>query len=176
MMEEHLFKIAMVGEPGVGKTTAIARFVNGRFNSDTKSTLGVDFSLKHVSIKLDETDYKTTLQIWDIAGEHRYRDLMAIFISGTKGLLLVFDNMNSLESLQEWLEVLDSHIPIKEIPKILISTKDDLNPTLDDNTIRIFISDYNVSKYFTTSSVTGKNIEEMFERISQLAMIPSLLA
>ena len=176
MLEEHLFKIAMVGEPGVGKTTAINRFVNGKFKSNTKSTIGVDFSLKHVPVNLDKKNYETTLQIWDIAGERRYRELMSMYISGTKGLILVFDNMESLDSLQEWLEILSTHISIKDIPKILVSTKNDLNPIFDNNLIRAFILDYNVSKYFPTSAVTGKNIEEMFERISQLIMLPSLFA
>jgi small GTP-binding protein len=173
-MEEHIYKVAIIGNIGVGKTAALARFVHGRFISDTRPTLGVDFSLKHITFNSDDPvpATKITLQIWDIAGEQRFRELIPYYISGVKGIILVFDctSMKTLESLHEWINVIRSFIDPYTIPLILISSKNDLESNIDTNILSKFMNIYKINEYYETSSITGKNIEAVFRKIGILIL------
>ncbi|MHA2105240.1 MAG: Rab family GTPase [Candidatus Hodarchaeales archaeon] len=173
-MEECVYKVAIIGDIGVGKTAALARFVHGRFISDTRPTLGVDFSLKHLTFNLDDTGHVTevTLQIWDIAGEQRFRELIPYYITGVKGIILAFDStsMRTLESLHEWINVIKSFIDPHTIPLILISTKNDLESSTDTSILSKFMNIHKIKEYFETSSVTGKNIEAVFRKIGILIL------
>ena len=161
----------VIGDINVGKTTAIARFVDGKFITDTRSTIGVDFSLKHMSIDVDEENSKVVpvaLQIWDVAGEQKFRQILPYYIQGTKGLVLVFDNNSTLGSLHEWLKMIGEHLDAINIPKVLISAKSDLNPDLDKNLIGSFLKKFKMAHYFATSSKLGDNIDPAFVKLSQL--------
>ncbi|OLS21309.1 MAG: Transforming protein p29 precursor [Candidatus Heimdallarchaeota archaeon LC_3] len=176
-MEELIYKVAIIGEIAVGKTTALARFVSGRFVSDTRSTIGVDFSLKHLVFNLDDTnDVQTeiTLQIWDIAGESRFRELLPYYVTGIKGIILTFDStsMKTLDSLHDWITVIGKHLNLDNMPLILISTKHDLDSNIDHDAVKTFCDKYVISDYFQTSSVSGKNIETVFRNLSELILNP----
>lgn len=171
-MSESLFvfKVIIAGDSGVGKTAAVSRFVDGRFVSNTKSTIGVDFSLKNVNIGLEsQKEAQIALQIWDVAGESRFRSILPYYIAGTQGLILAFDGtaMMTLDRLNEWLEVIGLYLTEK-IPMILISTKNDLSPTIDDSGVKAFMEKHGVSEYFTTSSLSGENINTAFRSLTGL--------
>ncbi|OLS21181.1 MAG: hypothetical protein HeimC3_36810 [Candidatus Heimdallarchaeota archaeon LC_3] len=173
MIREDTFKIMFVGELDVGKTSAIKRFVDGTFMANLKSTIGVDFSFKRISVEVNhpEQEQKTAaLQIWDVAGEKRFRDILPFYISGMKGVILTFDSTSllTLVSLHDWLDLIGKYINLKTIPLILISTKHDLKLNISDKEIYQFMKKYNIGYYYQTSSVTGKNIEAVFEKVTQL--------
>ena len=176
-MEERIFKVAIIGEIAVGKTTALARFVSGRFVSDTRSTIGVDFSLKHLIFNLDDSnniETEITLQIWDIAGESRFRELLPYYVTGIKGIILTFDStsMKTLDSLHDWITVINKHLELDNMPLILISTKHDLESNVDKEAVKKFCDQYQIFDYFQTSSVTGKNVEAVFRKLSDLILNP----
>jgi small GTP-binding protein len=163
----------VIGDFNVGKTTAIARFVDRRFVSDTRSTIGVDFSLKHLKINLDESDkyfVPVALQIWDVAGEQKFREILPYYIQGTRGLILVFDNHESLESLNEWIRIINTHLNVNLIPKVIISTKQDLELNINLKKVAKFMKNANITDYFKTSSKTGANIDQAFEKLGQLIL------
>ncbi|OLS21608.1 MAG: hypothetical protein HeimC3_34550 [Candidatus Heimdallarchaeota archaeon LC_3] len=173
MIKEDTFKIMFVGELDVGKTSVIKRFVDGTFNADLKSTIGLDFSFKRISVKVDYPGHEqktTALQIWDVAGEKRFRDILPLYVIGMKGAILTFDSTSllTLASLHDWLDLIGKYINLKTIPLILISTKHDLKPNINDKEVYQFMKEYNIGYYYRTSSVTGKNIEAVFEKITQL--------
>ncbi|MHA1992747.1 MAG: Rab family GTPase [Candidatus Hodarchaeales archaeon] len=173
-MDGFVFRVAVIGEPGVGKTSLISRFTTGKFNYDTSSTIGVDFALKYVPIHVDNRSLLATLQIWDFAGEPRFRNVIAPYIPGTSGVILVFDNMKSLDALHEWIEIISIYINLDEIPLLLISTKSDFPTILNQEIIDEFVRDYQITNYYATSSLTGKNVEETFKRISQLTIVSEI--
>lgn len=172
-MEEQIVKLLVVGEFNVGKTSAIIRYVDGKFKNDTKSTIDVDFSLKHLRVsdqgKLKE-QIPVSLQIWDIAGEHKFREIFPIYIEGTKGVILVFDGnlISTLEALHDWIKIINIYINLKNIPIILISTKQDLKPEIDFKLVDNFKRRYNIKEYIQTSAKSGEKVDFIFTKISQL--------
>ncbi|OLS26741.1 MAG: GTPase KRas precursor [Candidatus Heimdallarchaeota archaeon LC_3] len=168
--DDHILKILVIGELGVGKTTAISRFVDGKFISNMKSTIGVDFSLKHLKYHENGKDIaNVALQIWDVAGEKRFRDILPVYIQGTKGIIATFDStsFNTLEALVDWFDKIDSLIKIDGIPIILMSTKHDLNPNMDTEIVKRFKEKNGLFNYFQTSSVSGENIEDVFYSLAK---------
>ena len=167
----YVFKVIIAGDSGVGKTAAVSRFVDGRFISNTKSTIGVDFSLKNVNLDLDssKSEVQVALQIWDVAGESRFRSILPYYIAGTQGLILAFDGTAppTLDRLNEWLEVIGLYLSEK-IPMILISTKNDLNPNINHDAVKSFMGQHEVLEYFATSSLSGENINTAFRALTEL--------
>ncbi|OLS22848.1 MAG: Transforming protein p29 precursor [Candidatus Heimdallarchaeota archaeon LC_3] len=166
----YVFKVIIAGDSGVGKTAAVSRFVDGRFVSNTKSTIGVDFSLKNVNIDVDsQKEAQIALQIWDVAGESRFRSILPYYIAGTQGLILAFDGSAppTLDRLNEWLEVIGLYLSEK-IPMILISTKNDLSPNINHDAIKSFMGKHDIINYFATSSLSGENINTAFRSLTEL--------
>jgi Ras-related protein Rab-1A len=167
----YVFKVIVAGPSQVGKTCLVQRFVDGVFLPDTKSTIGVDFSLKNVS--LEDPDLGLTervaLQIWDMAGEERFRSILPYYIAGTQGIILVFDitNPESLGSLGEWIEVIKTYLP-GNIPMVLLSAKNDLEPKVTDENVQEFLTNSSVPLYFKTSSYNGDNVNEAFTQLTKM--------
>lgn len=167
-----VFKILVVGEKNVGKTTLIRRYVDGKFMDVAMATIGVDFSLKTVELDKEAgaSENELTLQIWDIAGENRFRAILPSYIVGTEGVILAFDATEdeTLEKLDEWIEILNKHSQ-KELLFILISTKNDIVNFNKQNLIKKFKEVHpDIKFYLPTSSKTGLNVEEIFKILGSL--------
>lgn len=95
-----LLKIIILGDSGVGKTSLMNQYVNKRFSSQYKATIGADFLTKEVMI--DEK--LVTLQIWDTAGQERFQSLGVTFYRGADACILVYDitSEKSFEQLNSW--------------------------------------------------------------------------
>ncbi|MFW9867955.1 MAG: Rab family GTPase [Candidatus Thorarchaeota archaeon] len=121
------YKICIVGDFGVGKTTLLHRYLERRFKSDVQSTIASNFFVKH--LKIPNVKSLVTLQIWDLAGQERYKWLRQAFYKGAKGIIFVFDLIRepTFDHLKNWkVEVEDT---IGVVPNILIGNKVDLlNP------------------------------------------------
>ncbi len=94
------FKIVLLGDGAVGKTSLRSKFMGEGFEADYMLTIGVDFATKDVS--KDGKNFKA--QIWDLAGQERFKFLQEKFLKGTQGILFVYDvnRMDSLESAIDW--------------------------------------------------------------------------
>ena len=164
MESSVVLKIITAGDGGVGKTTLLHRYVEGRFETDTKMTLGVEFALKTIDMK----DNAVTLQLWDFSGQEHLRFMLERYVYGANGALFVVDLDNigrSLRNVEIWWNLLNKH---GRIPIILIGTKFDL---IEDNTDRIELSKTSISymqekydfiDYVETSSKTGRNVDHAF--------------
>ena len=86
-MSKKIFKIITAGEGGVGKTTLLYRYVQGKFLTNTKATLGVDFFWKEFNTKDEQID----LQLWDFGGQKSFRHILKSYVSGANGALLLFE-------------------------------------------------------------------------------------
>ncbi|KAH8306579.1 hypothetical protein KR018_002851, partial [Drosophila ironensis] len=104
---KHMFKILILGDSGVGKTSLLQRFSDGCYSSTSEATVVTDF--KVVAVELDGCPVK--LQIWDTAGEERFRSLFPAYYRQAQGALLVYDitGAPSFRSLDSWLVELDRH-------------------------------------------------------------------
>ena len=84
---DHIFKILLIGDSGVGKSNLLSRFTKDEFSKDSKSTIGVEFATR--SIQVDGKTIKA--QVWDTAGQERYRAITSAYYRGAVGALLVYD-------------------------------------------------------------------------------------
>ena len=169
----NIYKILVIGAKQVGKTTAIHRYVDKKFVSRTSPTIGVDFSIKAVHLTPSATlaiPASVTLQLWDIAGESKYRMILPYYVAGTHGVLLACDSTNpvTLVQLEEYLKILAVYLDLVHLPMILISTKHDLPATLKLADIQNFTKQYMIHEYLPTSSVTGLNIDTAFQHMGQV--------
>ena len=157
---EYLFKILLVGNSNVGKSSLFLRFVDEIWKENFVPTIGVDFKIK--SIKIDNKIIK--LQIWDTAGQERFRSILSSYYKGANGILLLYDitNVNSFKNLSNWLIDIEKNSS-KNVKKILIGNKCDLNELrkIPINKGKEFADTYNM-KFIETSAKNNVNINECF--------------
>ena len=159
-----VFKVLIAGDKAVGKTTLIRRYVDGLFLDDTQATIGVDFSLKNMVSE----DLNYVLQIWDIAGEEKFRSILPNYLIGTHVVILAFNTKKELDNLANWLEAFTYYL--NDCPFFLISTKSDLGVLVSKNAIDDFVTNNNFEEYFETSSKSSKNVAKVFNAVGNLLL------
>lgn len=87
---DYLYKIVLLGDSGVGKSNILSRFTRNEFELDTKTTIGVEFATK--SVRMQGKTIKA--QVWDTAGQDRYRAIATAYYRGAVGAFLVYDITN----------------------------------------------------------------------------------
>ncbi len=121
---DFLFKVVMIGEHGVGKTQLIGRYTKNEFDMHSKTTIGVEFTSHSVMF-----DSKVIgAQLWDTAGEEKYKSLTSIYYKGAVGALLVYDitRKDTFDRIcSQWLVELEKFSD-PNIVSILIGNKCDL--------------------------------------------------
>ena len=161
-----LFKIVIVGDGGVGKSTMIQRLLTGLFIAQ-KITIGTDLATYNFQIN-DTLTVK--LQIWDFAGERRFRLFLPNYARGATGCLLCYDitRQASFQSLEEWYDIVSNNAnnPVY----LLVGEKLDLaeiRRSVDHSQAEIFKDKYNLDYFFETSSKNGENNKEIFKTLTR---------
>lgn len=164
---EPKFKIGLVGESGVGKSCLLVRWVDDQFfTEDDKFTIGVDYKFKQITIK----DKSIKLQIYDTAGQERFRTVTASFYRGAHGILLVFDltQKDSFETrVEEWLKEIKSYTP-DNTPIVLVGNKCDLKEkrAINYETAKAWADEHNL-QYIETSAKDATNVNEAFTSLAE---------
>ena len=165
MPQKFILKILTAGDGGVGKTTLLHRYVEGKFSAETKMTIGVEFFLKETEIDSKQC----TLQLWDFGGQERFRFLLESYVLGAKGALLMFDltRMSSLQNLEQWLNIVRKGDP--NLPVLFVGTKLDLGEEIqvDDDYAKTFLKEYNLIDFLKISSKTGEHVSDAFNILTQ---------
>ncbi len=168
MPRSFVLKIIIMGDGGVGKTTLLIRYMEGKFVNDTSLTIGVQFYSKNVKIGNDNV----TLQLWDFAGQDQFRYMLKDYVIGVKGAILMFDltRFQTLGNLEEWINLCRRDNP--DLPIILIGGKAELTNdiTIEDNYPLQLIEELNLFDYIKVSSKTGRNVNEAFETLVKKIM------
>jgi Ras-related protein Rab-43 len=99
---DFLFKIVLVGDPGVGKTCVVKRYKDGVFSERQANTIGVDFTLKNIEVD----GKKIKLQIWDTAGQERFRTITQSYYRNSNGVILCYDisKLDSFHNMRRWFD------------------------------------------------------------------------
>ena len=158
-MSDYILKICLLGEAKVGKTTLVYRFIENKFRTDFRNTLGVNLLKKTVKIG----DATVVTQIWDLGGQEPFKKLRKLYLEGAEGALLLFDvtNQQSFTKLGEWIS------SFREVhgdkPVVLIGNKIDLkeNIIIDQSQAERYANENNMSLVLT-SAKTGVNVEKSF--------------
>ncbi|TFY82679.1 hypothetical protein EWM64_g1333 [Hericium alpestre] len=160
---DYLFKVVLIGDSGVGKSNLLSRFTRNEFNIETKSTIGVEFATRTISV-----DGKTLkAQIWDTAGQERYRAITAAYYRGAVGALLVYDIAKhaTYVNVTRWLKELRDHAD-SNIVIMLVGNKSDLKHlrAVPTEEAKAFATENGLS-FIETSALDASNVESAFQTI-----------
>ncbi len=168
-VRKYCFKIAVIGDSQVGKTSLMDKFTKSSFDGDYSKTLGVRISMLDSEIEGN----MIRLLFWDIAGREDYHFFLHQHFKETQAALLVFsleDNdlgKESFNHILEWYgEVLKN---CGKIPIFLIANKVDLvdDNKLDESKIKNLVEENNFRGYSLTSSLYGSSVVKIFKVISE---------
>ena len=158
--EDYKLKIVIVGDSGVGKTNLIRRFTYNEFNSNSKATVGVEFSSK--AYKINDKIFK--IEMWDTAGQERYKSMTAAYYKGAKGALIVYDTTNAktFENVEKWLSEIKEKTS-KDIKLIILGNKIDLKDNKDVSTEQALTKAKELGvPLMETSALDSTNVKEAF--------------
>lgn len=167
--EIYTFKVVLFGDSQTGKTTLAHRFLTNLFKADITMTLGVEFLLKQV----DMDNINVKLQIWDFAGEERFRFLFPSYIKGANGAIFMYDitNYASLAHVDDWFEIVDKEIDY-DFPIIFVGGKTDLMHLKEVSTRRAMevANSKGADGFIECSSKNGENIHKIFHLLTKLIL------
>ncbi|KAJ8410889.1 hypothetical protein AAFF_G00188460 [Aldrovandia affinis] len=157
---DHLFKIVLIGNAGVGKTCLVRRFTQGLFPPGQGATIGVDFMIKTVEINGE----KVKLQIWDTAGQERFRSITQSYYRSANALILTYDITceDSFRCLPEWLREIEQYAS-SAVVTVLVGNKIDL--TEKREVLRERAEEFAEAQsmlYLETSAKESDNVEKLF--------------
>ena len=157
---DHLFKLLLIGDSGVGKSCLLLRFSDDTYTDSYISTIGVDFKIKTIEI-----GGKTIkLQIWDTAGQERFRTITSSYYRGAHGIIVVYDvtDQTSFSNVKQWLQEIDRYA-CENVNKLLVGNKCDLTTkkVVDYNTAKEFADGLGIS-FMETSAKNSSNVADTF--------------
>jgi Ras-related protein Rab-6A len=152
-------KVVFIGNPTAGKTSLLNRICNDKFDPNYDSTIGVDFFNK--TIFYNETIFK--LQLWDSAGQEKYRALIPSYIRGASLIFLIYDlnHKESFEAINNWLGFVNQYTNKAQVKLVLVGNKNDLERKVTTEEGKNFAKKEGML-FFETSAKTGDGVIEMF--------------
>ena len=163
MSDDTVYKVLLLGDSSVGKTCVLLRYCDKTFQEAHLSTIGLDYRLKTMTL---ENGKNIKLQIWDTAGQDRFRAITKNYYKGANGIILIYDvtNLQTYENVKNWI----NQIKEEANPNVVIylaGNKIDVNEEL--RVVRTeegqkIADEYNLA-FYETSAKSGININEIFE-------------
>ena len=162
---EITLKLLIVGGSGVGKTNFLNMFLNNKFNQNYFSSTGIDLQKKIMNIK----NKKVRIQIWDTAGQEKYKSITKNLFLKVMGTLVLYDitNEESFTKLKEWVELIKEEC-VRHIKILIIGNKSDLESqrAIDKEDAMKYANEEKV-QYIECSSKTGENVEKAIIMLSE---------
>ena len=160
------FKIVLIGNPSVGKTSIFTKFITGQFTQNYKSTITVEFRTKY--LKVDKNLF-VKLNLWDTCGTEIFRAVTKQYYKGAHAIILVFDltDQNSFNDLKsKWLKDVKNYAD-KDIQILIVGNKLDLieERKVSESEPINFCREKGF-KYIEASAKEGTNILKIFEELS----------
>ena len=163
-LEIFEYKIILVGDPGVGKTSILTKFVTNEYQPVYSSTIGVEFKLKDIHIN----NNCARLKIWDTCGQEKFRAITRQYFKNSNGVFIVFDltNKDTIKRLNVWMKDINDNVS-NDFFVFLIGNKVDIK----DRDISIseeakqFANNQKIN-YYEVSAKTGSGIYNVFEKMA----------
>ena len=161
---EYCFKLVMLGDSGVGKTSLVKYEINNQFIKNTDSTIIFEHSFKNFNI----LQKIVRLQIWDTCGQEIYHSSMKNFYRSALGIIVVFslESLDSFYNVNKWIEEIHNNNTEDSI-LVLIGNKLDLTKprTIPKELIDDYCNKCGIENYFEASAKTGENVHEIFNNL-----------
>jgi len=164
--KDFVFKITVIGDGGVGKTSLIKKYTKGSFKKEYIKTLGAQFS------KYDEKIENSAVKLffWDIAGQKEFSFMRPTFYKGSKAAIIVYSLApkeidDSFKHISEWHEDIKKYCG--NIPIVLFGNKMDLvnDEELDESNVKEIVDKRDFLGYYKTSAKTGNGVYKAFQAI-----------
>ena len=164
MNDDSVYKVLLLGDSSVGKTCFLLKYTDKVFNEVYMSTIGLDYRLKTLTLKSGK---KVKLQIWDTAGQDRFRTITKNYYKGANGIILIYDvtNSDTYENVENWI----SQIKEEASPNVviyLVGNKIDMEDKRKVTTEEgQKIANENNLPFLETSAKSDININETFDNL-----------
>ncbi|CAO2598957.1 Ras-related protein Rab-13, partial [Lemmus lemmus] len=168
---DHLFKLLLIGDSGVGKTCLIIRFAEDNFNSTYISTIGIDFKIRTVEIE----GKRIKLQVWDTAGQERFKTITTAYYRGAMGIILVYDitDEKSFENIQNWMKSIKENASAG-VERLLLGNKCDMEAKrkVQKEQADKLAREHGI-RFFETSAKSSMNVDEAFNSLARDILLKS---
>jgi len=175
---DHLLKLVLVGDTGVGKSSLLIRFTDGIFDDSQTATIGVDFKLAMMNIARK----RCKICIWDTAGQERFRTLVSSYYRGAHGIIFVYDvtRPESFHGLKAWMTEIETYLPNggADVVKLLVGNKIDkaVDRAVSTKEGEAWARAHGML-FLESSAKSAENVKECFQEVvARVLESPVLLA
>jgi small GTP-binding protein len=163
---DPLLKLLLIGESSVGKSCLLLRYADNKFQESFFTTVGIDFKVRAVTVD----NLKVRLQVWDTAGQEKFRTITKAYYRGAHGILLVFDvsNADTFAQCQGWMNSISENLS-DPVVIVLVGNKCDLVDKIEvtEKEAKTWADGMDVL-YFQTSALNGEGIKEMVYELLEI--------
>jgi len=169
-LDQWIFKLVLLGDHAVGKTSLINQYMDKMFEEDYKPTIGVNIIQKTIELKQIKSNVR--LILWDIAWQEKYQKFRQYYFEGCVGALLVYDitRETTFENIKsKWYKDFKQYVETKNHTYVLIGNKNDLENErcVANNDGKNLADAIGATDFIETSAKQGKNVEKAFLRLVQ---------
>jgi small GTP-binding protein len=169
---DSTIKCIFIGDAGVGKSSIIERYINDTFSNIGNTTVGVDYFVKYVTldngIENNKKQHIVKLQIWDLAGQMNYRNIIHSYYRNAEVLFYVFDKSHreTFHNFERWID--DFRNRLDDIQIVIVGNKSDISHCGVHSDEAIELANKYDAQYYETSAKEDVNIREIFENTVKL--------
>ena len=162
--KDILYKILLLGDWSVGKTCFLMRYTDNTFTDIHLSTIGIDYKLKNVTLENGET---IKVQIWDTAGQDRYKSITKSYIKGANGIILIYDvtKRRTFEGIQNWVKQIKEQVSSRVCVALVANKIDEKEKREVTEQEGIRLGKDIGYPFYEASAKDGININECFDNL-----------
>ena len=172
----YKFRVVLLGEATVGKTSLLRRYTENAFDDEYKQTLGTTFANRDIEVKDEQGNARTVrLSIWDMGGQSTYRELRRQYMKGASASIIVYDvtKPESFMAMNNWFESFREVCP--DAPAFICANKVDLaDKRMVPLEPGLMLRDWFQSEYYETSAKDGTAVVDVFTRCAEVVLQKAL--